>query len=410
MLEKLVTTIALIDSNWEGHHPTYFKHFTKTLLELDCQVIAFCPHPDEVLEWVFSICPNLIRKLFVFKIDAPLPSYFPIARFRKTITAIDRWQLAHQAIQCSLPIVKKVPDLVFFACLDDYLGPYLTSQFVDRIFSYYWSGLYFHPLDIRVKQRFSKIRYGPFNHQAILKSTYCKAFGVLDEGAIPRLKEKLPSKSIIIFPDFTDESPPNYNSQVIQKLREKIKSRKVIGLLGALGKRKGLITLIEVAQLAKQKEWFFVFAGKLTNLTFTRKELTFIKAFVESNPDNCLFYFKHIPEEQQFNALVSECDLLFAAYESFPYSSNLLNKAAVLKKPIIVSQGFCMAERVEEFSLGLTVPEGNVSAIFQAIQILLDQTENHSFFANFDKYNHCHSVERIKDAIKSIAAVYSSQL
>lgn len=35
-------TIFLIEDSWGGHHPTYLKIFTKTLLELGHQVIILC--------------------------------------------------------------------------------------------------------------------------------------------------------------------------------------------------------------------------------------------------------------------------------------------------------------------------------------------------------------------------------
>src|SRR6266404_5642924 len=41
-------TVVLVEWNWMGHHPTYFKLFIRALLDLGCTVLALCPKPEEV--------------------------------------------------------------------------------------------------------------------------------------------------------------------------------------------------------------------------------------------------------------------------------------------------------------------------------------------------------------------------
>jgi hypothetical protein len=53
------------------------------------------------------------------------------------------------------------------------------------------------------------------------------------------------------------------------------------------------------------------------------------------------------PDEAQFNSLVYICDILFAAYNNFPNSSNILTKAAIFQRPVVVSNNFCMEKRVK---------------------------------------------------------------
>jgi hypothetical protein len=40
-------TIALIDWNWMGHHPTYFTEFAAALAEIGSDVLPFCPAPED---------------------------------------------------------------------------------------------------------------------------------------------------------------------------------------------------------------------------------------------------------------------------------------------------------------------------------------------------------------------------
>jgi glycosyltransferase involved in cell wall biosynthesis len=78
-------------------------------------------------------------------------------------------------------------------------------------------------------------------------------------------------------------------------------------------------------------------------------------------------------DELVLNGVMDASDVIFAAYTDFPNSSNILTKAAFLKRPVIVSDGFLMAERTREFQLGVVVPEGDVSAQKAGIRTLLSQ-------------------------------------
>ncbi len=64
---------------------------------------------------------------------------------------------------------------------------------------------------------------------------------------------------------------------------------------------------------------------------------------------------------------MATCDVIFAAYLDFPHSSAIQCKAADLNKPIIVSEGYLMAERTRRFSLGEVIPQGNAKALLEAI-------------------------------------------
>jgi hypothetical protein len=63
--------------------------------------------------------------------------------------------------------------------------------------------------------------------------------------------------------------------------------------------------------------------------------------------------------------------VVFAVYRSFTRSSAILTKAGVFRRPIIVASGFCMADRVEAYRLGLTVSHDDVAECDSAIRRLL---------------------------------------
>ena len=391
-------TIALIEDNWKGHRPTYLKIFTKTLLELGHQVVVFCPEPTELSKWIAqNFCPHQER-FHTFEFYKSEPSSFPILQPRLILNAVNRWRNVKAAIQSVSFKIGNSPDLVFFAWLDSYLAPYLTHHLIDSIFPYQWSGLYFHPTYLRRRQKFWSICRGPLRQHAVLKSSRCPAIAVLDEGIAEKLQSKIGGKPVIIFPDLTDTSPPDLNYSIARQIKVKAKGRKIIGLLGVQSKRKGLLTLLEVARQMEKKDYFFVFAGQLAEHTFTAQELTSIQNIVDSDSSNCFFYFERIANESQFNALVNICDILFAAYEKFPHSSNILTKAAIFEKPVIASSKFCMAERVEKFKLGLSIKEGDMLQCIEAIRYLCRQLENEGWQLkpNFKDYRHFHSTEQLK--------------
>ena len=395
-------TIALVDTLWGGHHPTYLKFFAKTLLELGHEVIVLCPEPEEVNQWIISFCPELTNRLHCFELNEPLLPYFPLRRWQRRKMAIARWQQVAKIMEKIAAKLGKIPDLTFFAWLDSYLGPYLTAAISDRFFPYPWSGLYFQPRYLRIPPKFKWMRHGILNPLSVLKSSHCPVVAVLDEGIADKLQQKL-NKPVVTFPDFTDESAPDMSFEIAQKIRTKAAGRKIIGLLGSLDKRKGTLTLLEVSRQASDR-WFFVFAGKLAEPAFTAVELAKIEEIVKVNPDNCFFHLTRIPTEAQFNAIIQICDLLYAAYENFFPSVNVLIKAAIFEKPVIASKNYCMGERVQKFNLGYGIEGGSVSQCVSILERLHEElsTGNLSIQPDFEGYRHLHSIDQLISAFQKI--------
>jgi hypothetical protein len=86
----------------------------------------------------------------------------------------------------------------------------------------------------------------------------------------------------------------------------------------------------------------------------------------DNPPENVFAHLKFVEDEREFTSLMGLADIIYAVYDNFPYSSNMLSKAANLEKPLIVSDGYEMGRRVKKYGLGVTVPEGNVDAILAA--------------------------------------------
>ncbi|NCR13669.1 MAG: glycosyltransferase family 4 protein [Microcystis aeruginosa LL13-03] len=393
-------TIALVDTLWGGHHPTYLKFFAKTLLELGHEVISLCPEPEEMNLWIASHCPELQPRFHSFELHEPATRPIPIRRLQSRATAVARWQRVAQSIQEISSKRGKAPDITFFAWLDTYLG--LIPAITDTIFPYPWSGLYFQPGYLRIPPKLQWMRHGILNPLSVLKSSHCPVVAVLDEGIADKLQQKL-NKPVVAFPDFTDESPPDMDFEIVKKIRAKAAHRKIVGLLGSLDKRKGTLTLLEVSQQASDR-WFFVFAGRLAEPAFTAAELAKIGEIVKANPENCFFHLTRIPTEAQFNAIIQICDLLYAAYENFFPSVNVLIKAAIFEKPVIASKNYCMGERVEKFNLGYGIEGGSVSQCVSILEQLHEElsTGHLSIQPDFEGYRQLHSNEQLRAVFQKV--------
>ena len=394
-------TVALICPALSGHHETYLRLFTQTLLAAGYQVAAFTPQPDQLATWVAHTCPDQLPQLTVhnlaytrqYRVPGPLSILFDKLAWVRFIAKL----VKATGLQ---------PDLIFHTWLDNCITPGLTATLTDLFMPFRWTGLYFHPWYLRRDLRFASLRCGPFYTEAALHSRRCPAVAVLDEGIADRLQAKLHGKPVIVFPDPADASPPDRTFPPVIDIRERAQGRIIVGLVGALAQRKGLLTLLETAQQAAAEPWFFVFAGQLMLNSFLPEEQRLIQNWLHALPANCYCYPQRLSDEAQVNAIIDTCDILFAAYHHFFSSSNLLTKAALFEKPIIVSEGYCMGERVQQYGLGLAIPENDVAQCLTAIQQLCDPSARERFVraARFAEYRQVHSIERLHLAFRQLLA------
>jgi hypothetical protein len=93
--------------------------------------------------------------------------------------------------------------------------------------------------------------------------------------------------------------------------------------------------------------------------------------------------------------MIQTTDIVFAAFEQFPHSSNTLAKAAALEKLVIVSSGYCMAQRVSSYHLGEIIDEGNTIQCVNALNKIRNNYELYKKNAKFKEYSSVHSIEKM---------------
>jgi glycosyltransferase involved in cell wall biosynthesis len=179
---------------------------------------------------------------------------------------------------------------------------------------------------------------------------------------------------VILFPDLADAAAPRADYGPARAITAQAQGQTTVGLLGSLDHRKGIGTLLEVARQARSTPYFFAMVGQFSRAEFKPAELRAVMAAIKAQPANCFFHLDVMPREAEFNAVINTFDIVFAAYLQFPCSSNMLAKAALFRKPLIVSDGFYMAEQVRRYGLGLVVPEGDPAACLAAIATLVQRS------------------------------------
>lgn len=395
-------TIALYDPFISGHHLSYLLLYAQALSDLGYNIWIFNSKTESVKESVRISIKKTYNSIRYHNILVHPPNKNPGSVLKTAIYTLRLWNQAGRDVYSAVKKFGNSPDLVYFLWLDSYLSEYLFPVFLDVVFPYKWAGLYFHPGRIGIEKR-NQIKSNNYKvKEAGLISKNCQFLSLLDEGILPDFQRILPQKSVVCFPDVTYNALPEKTDSLVVLVKKKAKGRKIIGLLGSLQKRKGTLMLLKIAEMSRKKNLFFLFAGRLVEDEYTTEELQMINN--AKNEDNCMVITKFIPDERDINGLFQICDVIFAAYHTFFHSSNLLAKAAVFGKPVIVSDGYCMAERVRKYHLGYVIHEGNVDECASAIHRLTasDKTETEKLLNGLKHYRDDYSMVSLKSSLRDI--------
>jgi hypothetical protein len=226
-----------------------------------------------------------------------------------------------------------------------------------------------------------------------------KSFAVLDSG-ITEMMTEMCGRPVVAFPELTDRRV-SASSPIAEDLKEFAKGRPVIGLLGVLKPSKGTMTLAKLALDPANSDLCFAFIGELVTYGYTKEEHAFISSLAAQRP-NVFTLSRHIHDGPEFNAYLCAVDVVFAGYVDFANSSGILSKVGAFRKPVIVNDGYLMADRVRKYRLGKVVPQGDLQAAGDAIRELLRQKDDGSPPPDWDGYCDEHSYDRLKEGFATI--------
>ncbi|MDO9582620.1 MAG: hypothetical protein Q7J24_05860 [Desulfomicrobium sp.] len=193
---------------------------------------------------------------------------------------------------------------------------------------------------------------------------------LLDEAACRRHQDALPAKVFQFLPDITYSSLPEREPKLVAELRARAAGRAVVFLGGSLDSRKNLADFSRLARMADPTRWFFALVGRVYRDTLSDEDKRELEALAAHDAGNVLLHMDFLDDERDFNAMMHASDILFAVYKGFPYSSNMLSKAAHLRRPILVSDRYLMGELVRRYGIGLVVPEDDPTAALTALEEL----------------------------------------
>ena len=363
-------TIALIEYNWCGHHSVWFKLYTKVLVEHGYDVVGFCPAPEEMEQWAGEALGADNKKSceFIYRGIRKLPHWIPVRLRQRVSSAVQYLSLAWVLKRWQRQAGKRI-DLVFFTCIYDYNFEYFND--VAHFFGFPVSGLYLHCRSIRMPG--SPIPQSgrlPCLEKFWGRKPFC-SLAVLDEGAQAEVEKLGKGLPVVWMPDVTTANLPKVNGHgIAAKLSRYALGEPILLLAGQIQPTKGAELFCDVADIMREDKICFAIVGDVAWGAFSAISRDKLRRVAEQSR-NVFAHFARVPDEADINACIAASDVIFAAYQSFPNSSNILSKAAQFGKPIIVSDGYLMAERVRKFRLGVVIPEGDTEGAVNAVREII---------------------------------------
>ena len=365
--------VALAEWNWMGHHPTYFYKLLLGFRASGVRVLALCPAAAaaEITEKIAAL--ENAETILAGVEFAPIRMVHERQRLPECLRGRDHGrrmfgQIAKQVRNWESRTGMAI-SLVFFNTIYDY--QFENFRFAQGVFRCRWSGIYLHARAFRLPGTVVPYINRLPCPEKIFTLPTLSSVCVIDEGAVKPMENLSGGKPVFEFPDITDTAlePEDGQGSLAAKLRAFAHGRKIVVCLGHLQKTKGLLELCRAANDPVLRDVCFFFGGEVSWSDMERSEINTILRTWEKCP-NVLTHLARL-SDAVINALMLASDVVFAAYTNFPNSSNIMTKAAAFSRPIVVSDGFLMAERVEMYGTGKIVPEGDVSAITLAICDLL---------------------------------------
>jgi hypothetical protein len=213
----------------------------------------------------------------------------------------------------------------------------------------------------------------------------------LDEAVCAQYQKALPSQYFEYMPDIADVELPAQRTPLTKQLIAQAAGRKIVFMGGSIGRQKNLAVWFELVRTVDPTHWYFVQIGRLNQNNLSASDQLALAALVADHPANLMIYPDYLPDEREFNEVISVADVIFAVYRDFKRSSNMLSKAAYFEKPILVSDAHLMGERVKRYKIGYAVKEDDVDSIRKGL-VALETTPD--FGDHFEAYRRDFNLDR----------------
>lgn len=275
----------------------------------------------------------------------------------------------------------------------------------DLIFHMYLDALNFKiskkpSLELKGSKKWAGLRFAPCQDDLMFYDGHPEIKGVcfLDDSWKAYFDARDKDVIFTTLPDVASSVLKSRRSEIALQILARANDRKIVFLGGMIGWTKNIDTWYKLVKLADPKKWFFLQVGKIIPTGMSAADLYSIYAATHTNKENLMIIPTYLEDESSFNELISISDIIYAVYRNFPNSSNMLTKAAGFFKPIIVSSGHLMAQRVEKYGIGRIVDERDSNLIYKIIEEMPDPIH---FSKNFNKYNHDFNEAALKNKLST---------
>jgi hypothetical protein len=422
----------LIVVSWEGHHPEFCAHFMRACARFSAKVYVICPPEADPIARLGED-NSIVEKIFVlpFANRAATSGFLKFGDIRADFVEI------RSLIDTAMDSNHDENPFIFHTSLDSlFIGiRHLPALFleVNKLLPLPFSGWMLSPDRLWPLQgyrgRLTRVlgaadgrgwlarglnRLGNdvlsvagwllrwlylWIRNLILRRSLCEQIALLDERYASALGRKT-GKCVTILPDSTSvvlSDPPPDAVTTIERIKT---GAVVVGMLGALERRKGIDLLLDVIRNHDTEGLFFVLAGTYDSAAVASRHRDFLTTEIQRRK-NVLFLPQPVTSEGDFNAIVRSCDLLFCVYKDHLHSSNLVSKAAAFKKPVLVNHGELMAKRVIEYRLGKVLSTAGSGACLDALREMATDAYMHEYreTAAISQYLEDHSVESLQKKI-----------
>ena len=384
--------IILADPYMRGHHYIYFREMLRSLQNFDFELILMCPQ-------------EMYENLSTEEWDVEFSKFHFIDYAENSSSYVDRSLSLEEErtlrckrlIKCLGELKYCDKTLLFLPFLDSYLSTEIDLSLFDEL-NCSISCIWFQPGNAILPHN---SYYKEVSPKRIFSLGVFRSVGLLIY--TERVQKYFNNINVNLshIPDFIDTTIDE--NPYIEELKFKTKSKKTICLLGALAKRKGLLLLLETFDKYKlYNHYCLIIAGPLIDDGFSDEEMEFIEYCTLKWSDSIFYSPKAIKTEGEFNSYIKVSDIVWALYDNFAFSSNMIGKACYFNKWIIGFKDSYIGETIDQYKLGATA-EYNCEDV-------------HRFLASFDngeyevtsktiegrkKYLRNNSISKIKDFVLS---------
>ncbi|MEJ2039793.1 MAG: glycosyltransferase [Desulfosarcinaceae bacterium] len=346
--------ILVFEPRLEGHHLSWLRYITEDFLcaghrltlAIDGREAAEALYREHLAE--------------LMKEAATISVYDRNRRFKggNRLSALDSAFIQSRADQAFVNNLDDIASSMFRrAALGLYPPPGLKGKL---------SGVYFRP-------RFLANARWPLGNipkkagfRRLMRQSWFHSICLLDEYLHQRHAARWPEGKLVLLPDTWSGSFTMEKSQARRAL-EIAPDRFVLLHYGIGTRRKGLHLVLRAIQAAPaSSRWHLLCAGKIAD---DPEILQGIRRLTDQGRATVLNRYVSKAEEQRCFAA---CDVVLLPYVHHFGSSGVLSLAAAAKRMVVASNEGLVARRVEEKSLGLCFPSGDV----QGLESTLARAEN----------------------------------